>query len=123
MSWLPILPQHYYSITLPKVLDPTTKTKIDDPNSKKKSSQVRNLNLSSCFEEFKTGIASNKFNEVIKKVEAPPAVKHDGKDVPTCVSYHLQGTCFKGCNCKADHSPHSQDEDDALYAWCKKAFA
>ena len=37
MSWLPMLPQQYHSITLPKVLDPKTKTKIDDPNSNKKS--------------------------------------------------------------------------------------
>ena len=123
MPWLPMLPQRYCSITLPKILDPKTKTKIDNPNGKKKLAQVCNLNMSSCFEEFKTGITNNKFNNVIKKVGAPPAVKCDGKDVPMYVSYHLQGTCFEGCNRKADHSPHSKDKDDALYARCKKAFA
>ena len=68
LSWLPMLPQRYYSITLPKVLDPKTETKMDNPNSKKKSAQVRNLNMSSHFDKFKTGITSNKFNNVIKKV-------------------------------------------------------
>ena len=67
-----MLPQHYYSITLPKVLDPKTETKINDPNGKKKSAQVCNLNVSSRFEEFKTNITSNKFNDIIKKVGAPP---------------------------------------------------
>ena len=108
-----MLPQCYYSITLPKVLDPKTETKTDNPNSKKKSAQVRNLNMSSYFNEFKTGISSNKFNDVIKKVGQPPMVKREGKDVATCVLHHLHGTCFKGCNCKADHGPHSKDEDDA----------
>ena len=98
LSWLPMLPQRYYSITLPKVLDPKTETKTDDPNSKKKSAQVRNLNMSSRFDKFKTGIANNKFNNVI--------------------SCHFRGTCFEGCNRKANHGPHSKDEDDALYAWC-----
>ena len=100
VSWPSMLPQHYYSIAIPKVFDPKTKTKIDDPNGKKKSAQVHNLNVSSCFEEFKNGVASNKFKNIIKKVGAPLMVKSDGKDVPTCISYHLQGTCFEGCNHK-----------------------
>ena len=123
LSWLPMLPQHYYSITLPKVLDSKTETKPDDPNSKKKSAQVCNLNMSSCFDKFKTGITNNKFNDVIKKVGPPPMVNRKGKDVATCVLNHLQGTCFEGCNRNADHGPHSKDEDDTLYAWCQKAFA
>ena len=64
--------------------------------------------------EFKTGITSEKFNNVIKKVEPPPLVKHSGKDVPTCVSYNLRGMCFKGCNHKANHSPYLKDKDDTL---------
>ena len=123
LSWLPMLPQCYYSITLPKVLDPKMETKTDNPNSKKKLAQVHNLNMSSHFNKFKTGITSNKCNDVIKKVGPPPKVKRKGKDVATCVSYHLRGTCFKGCNRKANHGPHSKDEDDAHYAWCQKAFA
>ena len=76
--------------------------------------QVRNWNVSSCFEEFKTVITSNNFNEVIKKAGPPLMVKHDGKDIPTYVSYHLRGTCFKGFNQKVDQNPHSKDKDDAL---------
>ena len=79
--------------------------------------------MSSCFDKFKTGITNNKFNDIIKKVGPPPTVKRKGKDVATCVSYHLRGTCFEGCNQKANHGPHSKDEDDALHAWCQKAFA
>ena len=96
MLQLPMLPRCYYSIKLPKVLDPNTDPKLDNPDSEKKLCQVRNLNMSSCFEEFKTGITSNKFNNVIEKVGAPPTVKHDGKDAPMCISYHLHGTCFEG---------------------------
>ena len=47
MSWLPMLPQQYCSIMLPHVLDPKMETKIGNPNGKKKSAQVRNLNMSS----------------------------------------------------------------------------
>ena len=72
MFWLPMLTQQCYSIVLLKVLDPKTENKIDDPNGKKKSVQVCNLNMSSRFEEFKTDITTNKFNNVIKKVGSLP---------------------------------------------------
>ena len=72
MSWLSMLPQHHCSVTLPKFLDPKMEPKQDGSNSKKKSAQVCNLNVSLCFEEFKIGITSHKFNEIIKKVGPPP---------------------------------------------------
>ena len=118
-----MLPQQHHSITLPKVLDPKTETKTDNLNGKMKLAQVHNLNMPSHFEEIKTGVTSDKFNEVIKKLGLPPMVKHDWKDVPTSMLNHSRRTCFEGCNRKADHGPHSKDEDDALYAWSKKAFA
>ena len=85
--WPRMLPQCYHSVTLPKVLDSKTDPKLDNPNSKKKSAQVRNLIMSLHFKDF---------DNIIKKVGPPPAVTHDGKDIPTCVSHHLHGTCFKG---------------------------
>ena len=97
-------------------------SKSEESGGKRKAQPVRNLNMESRFEDFKTGIANNKFNDVIKKVGAPPTVKRGGQDVQMCVSYHLRGTCFDTCSCKADHGPHSKDENDELYAWCKKAF-
>ena len=73
MSWLPVLPQLHCLIALHKVLDPKPVPKLDDPNTKKKSAQVHKLNMSSCFKQFKTGINSNKFNDLIKKVGPPPS--------------------------------------------------
>ena len=69
--WPPMLPQDCHSVMLPKVLDPKTEIKPDNPNSKKKLAKVRNLNVPSCFEEFKTGVNSDKFHNVIDKVEPP----------------------------------------------------
>ena len=123
MSWLPHLPQRYYSAITPKADAKSEKTpKTDDSAGKRKSQPVRNTHMESRFEDFKTGISNNKFNDVIKKVGPPPTVKRGGEDVAMCVSYHLRGTCFDTCSRKADHGPHSKDEDDQLDAWCKKAF-
>ena len=46
VSWLPMLPQQHCSIMLPKVLDPKTENKINNPNGKTKLAQMRNLNMS-----------------------------------------------------------------------------
>ncbi|HKK56614.1 hypothetical protein [Marinobacter sp.] len=132
MSWLPHLPQRYYSTYTPDPKDPvkpedkTKKPEDKDPKEdgggKKKAQPVRNTHMESRFEDFKTGISKNKFNDVIKKVGPPPKVKRGGEEVAMCVSYHLRGSCFDTCSRKADHGAHSKDEDDQLYAWCKKAF-
>jgi hypothetical protein len=95
-------------------------TKADE--GKRKAKSVRNTQMESRFEDFKTGISNNKFNDVIKKVGPPPNVKRGGQEVAMCVSHHLRGSCFDTCSRKADHGPHSKDEDDQLCAWCKKAF-
>ena len=94
--------------------------KKEDGGAKRKA--VRNTQMDARFEDFKTGISNNKFNDVIKKVGAPPTVKRGGEDIAMCVSYHLRGACFESCSRKADHGPHSKDENDQLCAWCKKAF-
>ncbi|MEA3642885.1 MAG: hypothetical protein VBE63_23515 [Lamprobacter sp.] len=127
MSWLPHLPQRYYSTVTPKSeprVEPEDKPgkapKKEEGGTKRKA--VRNTQMDARFEDFKTGISNSKFNDVIKKVGAPPTVKRGGDDIAMCVSYHLRGTCFESCSRKADHGPHSKDENDQLYAWCKKAF-
>jgi hypothetical protein len=123
MAWFPHLPQRYYSAINPKADAKTDKaSKSDDGGAKRKAQPVRNTQMESRFEDFKTGISNNKFNDVIKKVGPPPNVKRGGEEVAMCVSYHLRGTCFDTCSRKADHGPHSKDENDQLYAWCKKAF-
>ena len=92
MAWLPHLPQHYYSVMTPKAnskADKDKPSKLEESGGKQKAQPVRNLNMESCFEDFKTGIANNKFNDVIKKVGLPPTVKRGSQDVQMCVSYHL----------------------------------
>jgi hypothetical protein len=119
MSWLPTLPASYR-------IEPKNKgpggDKDPDDGSKKKALQVRNTAMNTRFDDFKTGISQNKFNDLIKKVGTPPTVKRGGKEISMCASYHLRGSCFSNCNRKADHGPHSSDEDSALYDWCKLAF-
>ena len=99
-----------------------SKSTSGDDKDKKKSTQVCNTTPSTRFEDFKTGVTKAKFNEVIKKVGSPPKVKRDGKEIDTCISWHLWGLCNSNCPRKADHGTHAKEEDDALYAWCQKAF-
>lgn len=122
MSWLPDLPASYRmepKVTASVYEKPDKGTTDAD---KKKASQVRNMAMNTRFDDFKTGISNNKFNDLIKKVGTPPTVKRGGKEISMCASYHLRGTCFSNCNRKADHGPHTSDEDAALYDWCKLAF-
>ena len=119
MTWLPDLPPSYRLKPADAGKPPASKSNDDD---KKKSQQVRNPAMNTRFDDFKTGIVQNKFNDIIKKVGAPPTVERGGKTIPMCASYHLRGNCFSTCGRKADHGPHSTDEDDALYEWCKRAF-
>lgn len=39
-----------------------------------------------------------------------------------CALYHLWSTCWSNFTCQADHKPHSKEENDTLYRWCKHAF-
>ena len=122
MSWLPALPTQY--TTSPKTPKGRVKQDEDeDKEAKKKATQVRNGKMNPKFEDFRTNINASKFNDVIKKVGAPPSVERNGKQVPMCASYHLRGTCFNNCGRKEDHGEHTTAEDDKLYEWCKKAFA
>ena len=120
MTWLPLMPFSYH-YSQKKVTTPGTE-KEDDESNKKKSSQVRNPTVNTRFDDFKSGITQSKFNDLIKKVGAPPTVQRGGKTIPMCASYHLRGTCFSNCSRKADHGSHSKEEDNELYEWCKKAF-
>jgi hypothetical protein len=126
MSWLPSLPVQY--TTSPKTPKHLKEDKGDlgepkDKESKKKAQQVRNPKANPRFEEFRSDINSAKFNDIIKKVGAPPSVQRNGASIPICASYHLRGSCFNNCGRKADHVEHTTAEDDQLYEWCKKAFA
>jgi len=119
MSWLPELPSRYMAIDAPQL----SKEQVSPPaEGKKKAEQVRNPTMNPRFEDFRTMISKTKFNDAIKKVGDPPQVKRYGKMQPMCASYHLRGACYTNCARKADHGPHSSEEDDQLYAWCQKAF-
>jgi hypothetical protein len=39
-----------------------------------------------------------------------------------CGSWHLKGKCMSDCKRRLDHSPHSEEEDDRLDAWCTVAL-
>ena len=118
MTWLPEIPVSYRPSTKP-VPQPAPK---EEESGKKKATQVRNPKVNTRFNDFKTNILQSKFNDLIKKVGPPPNVQRGGKEVPMCASYHLRGTCFSTCGRKADHGPHSADEDSTLCDWCKCAF-
>ncbi len=123
MTWLPTLPSKYIVTPMepkaPKAAMDTVKVEGD----KKKAQQICNLDANAEFDAFQTKIFSMaKFNDIIKKVGAPPTVKRNSTDVPMCISHHLQGQCFSNCGRKADHAKHTNEEDVKLVEWCKKAF-
>jgi hypothetical protein len=64
------------------------KTKSTNKGAKK-AQQVMNKAISSQFKEFEVHITNSKFNDLIKKVGAPPTVKRDDKETQMCMSYHL----------------------------------
>ena len=122
MTWLPTLPPKYIVIPTepkaPKAAMDTVKVEGD----KKKAQQIHNPDINAEFDAFQTKISTAKFNDIIKKVGAPPTVKCNGTNVPMCISYHLRGQCFSNCSRKADHAKHTNEEDVKLMDWCKKAF-
>ena len=122
MTWLPELPSGYYKPSTDPIDSPSPSKTEKDKDKKASATQVRNTKLNIRFDDFKLAISQSKFNDLIKKVGAPPTVKRNGTDVPMCASYHLRGNCFTNCSRKADHDTHSKQEDDQLYEWCKLAF-
>lgn len=57
------------------------------------------------------------------QAEKPPNVTRGGRTFPTCLSWHLKGTCSEGCNQIGDHVANSAEEKEKLWDWTKVAFA
>ena len=53
----------------------------------------------------------------------PPQVSRNNRTMPTCLSWHVKGSCSEECNRKADHVQSTEEEAEALYQWCVPAFA
>ncbi len=53
----------------------------------------------------------------------PPQVTRDGTLMPTCLSWHVKGSCSEDCARRADHTENAAAEREALYQWCVAAFA
>ena len=70
---------------------PASEDKYTPKPEAKKAMQVHNNGLDPCFEDFKLGISSIKFNDAISKVGPPPNVIRGGKHQPMCATYHLRG--------------------------------
>lgn len=53
----------------------------------------------------------------------PPTVTRAGTSMPTCLSWHVKGTCLAQCHRRADHVINTAEEKEALWEWVKLAFA
>jgi len=53
----------------------------------------------------------------------PPQVTRSGRAMPTCLSWHVKGSCSEDCTRRADHVANSDQEREPLYTWCQLAFA
>jgi hypothetical protein len=40
-----------------------------------------------------------------------------------CISYHVRGSCYSGCNRSTDHRAQTPAESTKLLAWCTVAYA
>jgi hypothetical protein len=120
MTWLPILPQQRIKHPLPMTARQQDTKRQKSGQSQ--SAQVVNPKRNKRFEDFRTNIATTKFNDAINKVGPPPSIQRNGKETQMCASYHLRGTCRSSCPRAADHTSHSPEEDQQLYSWCTQAF-
>ena len=53
----------------------------------------------------------------------PPMVTRGGLQMPTCLSWHVKGSCSDDCQRRADHGDNTNEEAEALHNWCVPAFA
>jgi hypothetical protein len=53
----------------------------------------------------------------------PPQVTRGGRLMPTCLSWHVKGSCSEECARKADHVANTAEEKEQLHSWCLRAFA
>lgn len=53
----------------------------------------------------------------------PPQVTRGGRLMPTCLSWHVKGSCSEDCQRRADHVGNTEEEKERLYQWCVPAFA
>lgn len=122
MTWLPEIPEAYLKPSPVHEERSGDDKKGKGKDNDKKPLQILNTAKNPKFDEFRSKIATVKFNEVIRKAGQPPNVHRNGKDTPMCASYHLRGQCWANCPRRVDHAPHSEGEDSTLYEWCKRAF-
>lgn len=121
MSWLPELPTKYVREAPP----PPPPVTDDDasPQRTTRAQMVVNANYNVRFDEFREFLNSTRMNDIIRRIGPPPNVSRNGRQVPMCASYHLRHNCFSNCSRRADHHPHTTEEDDALHEWCRRASA
>jgi hypothetical protein len=53
----------------------------------------------------------------------PPQVTRGGRLMPTCLSWHVKGSCSEECARHADHVQNTPEEKEQLHNWCLRAFA
>ena len=147
-SWIPTLPQKYWKpISKPAAgpaldisdlqsmlsgitsnIRPPGATRVSDGSSSSGTSgtpQARQSQMKNPHVNEKLAAFNDKgtIREAIAKGGLPPKVDRNGESTPMCVAYHLRGSCWSGCARRADHGPHSEEEDNLLLNWCQAAFS
>ncbi len=135
-AWTPHLPNAYLSllVPVPPVTDipsrgprpagiPAPPTPASTP-VKTRGEVVDNTSRSPLLAAFLPAVQLTTIKAMISTAgRPPPTILRDGKQVAMCVTFHLKGKCFKNCDRKADHLPHTDAENAPLVSWVTAALA
>jgi hypothetical protein len=142
-GWFPLFPtKHYSRIKKPgkaithgseggsvvsDLTGPTTSSGNTDPGGNKrtpldKQTEQKNPQINSIFLPYLDKVNGEQVKTALARTGGGPQVTRNGRSINMCVSYHLKGKCWSGCQRKDDHGQHTPDEDNLLLNWCQAAY-
>ena len=131
LSWIPQFPKQYTSTNNDDnggnnggdANSTTTTSNGGGPPDRNGNTPVRH-DVRPAFEPFREKIRNMRITEAIRIAGAMPKVTRGGQAPRAmCGAYHLKGSCWSNCERAYDHAPHSEDEDNKLVSWCRRAYA
>jgi hypothetical protein len=115
------------TITTPSAMVPSVGSAPSAPSTNNTAGQqsnamVRNLAYNEAvFQPFKAkGIRARLLKDQIRARGVSYPVNSQGKNM--CLTYHVTGLCNERCSVRADHTTHTEAEDEALRLWCVEHY-
>jgi hypothetical protein len=130
-DWSPRFPARYMRNPTPApapYLPPATPSVVPPAAPSSGSTQPRGPDTMLANLQYKDSLFSVfkamniKTRDILDRTSATPQPVSTDGSTRMCLSYHLKGICNERCGHKADHIPHTSDQDQALQAWAQTYY-